>query len=296
MLSSLLGALLLFIPVTHDFNGLKLEVLTAPNAPVTAKQTTSWEGNYAAEVLGEKSTVVVYHVVVTDLKSFPQKPTEEELLRFHERAARTRKPFAAQNFRRTMAKIGEQQLLVLSGSVLAPNSAGQPKNSYWVSCALMAGDQAYEFTQVTFFENHHQDALQRLSKMSVVVGDKTLKATGVPQDLKGDYSIVGLPFVVNTSITPFVSTVTANDSAFGAQYTALMTRVVGPSHFYKVREVKADDKRTDAELFRHLVIEQVGTDTATPLELTVKDGSGAADVEYKRNNQEFVAHLRFERE
>jgi hypothetical protein len=183
----------------------------------------------------------------------------------------------------------------MCGSLLTLDAAGRPTNAYWVSCAFLAGDKGYEFFQVSGSEFSTEDALTRISEMSIAEGGTALKISDAPKDFKGEYRINGLPFGLTTGIMPFVSTVTPNDPTFGGQYTAVMTRVRRPTHLYKVREVKPDDKRTDAELFRTLV-GQTADVTNVPLEkFVVTDGSGTVEFEYKKAGEDLVGYMRFER-
>jgi len=142
MFSSLLAALLFFAPISQNFDGLKLQVLDAPMEPVTQGPAKTWEGTHTNTQFGKEVVVLNYSLTVTDLKALPQKPTEDQVLLLHERNARTNMKLAAQNFRRSVGKIGDHKLLLLSGTVMAPVGGGGATNSHWLSFAFTAGEKA----------------------------------------------------------------------------------------------------------------------------------------------------------
>jgi len=131
--------------------------------------------------------------------------------------------------------------------------------------------------------------------MTLTEEGKELKVTGTPTDLKGDYTIGGIPFVLTTPDTPYVQPGQANEPLFGAQYTALMVHLSTPSYWYKVREVKPEDKRTDSQLFRDLVQPTIPAGAIPEEQFAVKDGSGTVEAKYQDKGKEYVSYLRFER-
>lgn len=296
MLSPLLATLLFFAPGPQNFDGLKLHVLEAPKEPVTQGPVKTWEGNYTNTSFGKAVVVLTYSVAVTDLKAIPQNITEDQILSLHERNARMNKKLAAQNLRRVEGKIGEHKLLLLSGSVLAPTSIGTSSPSYWLSFAFTAGDKVYEYSQVSLYETNHTPALGYAAEMILTEDGKESKVSGLPKESKGDYTIAGLPFILSSPELLAPSTVAPNEPAFGGQYTALDVKVNGATFWYKVREVKPDEKRTDSQLFRDLVQPPIPIGAIPEDQFVVKDGSGTLETPYKLANQDYLATLRFERE
>lgn len=296
--TSLLAATLLLQTSTPaDFDGLKLKLVSTPKEPVMNGPTKSWEGSSTSMLFGRESTTIVYGLSVTDFKGLAAKPTEDRVFGVHELQARGRKPFAAQNFRKSMATIGGHKMLILNGSVIAPNSGGQPTSSYWVSFVFVAGDKAYEYNQISVFETDSREALQRISEMRLKEGESEVAPSGVPKDAKGEYTLRGIPFILTTSRVPSPSTTTPRDPAFGdGQYTGVMVDVKGPQILYKLREVKADEKRTDAQIFRELVDSFVKVRDTPEEKFAIKDGSGTVDFEYRDGDKDYVAHARFERD
>jgi hypothetical protein len=297
MYASLLAALLFLAPSVQDFDGLKLEVPAPPQPPAVQGNVKSWEGVLTNVVSGQETQVAVYNVGITDLKALSPKPTEDQLLQFHERKARTGQTVVAQNFRTTYGKIGTHKLLVLSGSALAPSGGGQPANSFWVSCAFMAGDKAYEFSQVSLKEGDYLQCLRRIATMTLVEDGKPVQVTGTPLAGSGEYTITGIPFVLTAPATPYVSTAAPADPAFGPQYTAVIsTRLSEPAHTYLVRKLTGEEKRTDTQLFRDLVTQTVPEVELPESKFVVKDGSGTLKVSFERAGKQYEGLVRFERE
>ena len=296
MYASLLAALLFLAPAAQDFDGLKLEVLTPAQPPTAQGNVKSWEGALTTTKDGQESQVAVYNVGITDLKALTPKPTEDQVLQFHERKARTGQTVVAQNFRTSYGKIGTHKLLVLSGSALAPKN-GQSVSSFWVSCAFMAGDKAYEFSQVSLDAKNATECLRRIAEMTLLEEGKPVAVTGTPLGGAGDYTISGIPFVLTTPAMPFVSTSIQPDPSFGPQYTAAISAGPNqPAHVYLVRKLNDDDKRTDAQLFRELVDQAVPEVELPEAKFVVKEGSGTLKVSFDRSEKRYEGVLRFERE
>ena len=296
MYSSLLAALLFLAPGAQDFDGLKLEVLAPAQPPAAQGNVKSWEGVLTNTVGGQETQVAVYNVGITDVKALNPKPTEDQVLQFHERKARTSQTVAAQNFRTVYGKIGSHKLLLLSGSALTPNN-GQPANSFWVSCAFLVGDKVYEFSQVSLNEAPARECLRRIAQMTLLEDGKPSTVTGIPLNGAGDYTISGIPFVLTVPSTPFVSTTVQPDPAFGAQYTAVISTALSQAaHTYLVRKLNEDEKRTDSRLFRDLVDEAVPEVELPEAKFVVKEGSGTLKVSFERGGKKYDGILRFERE
>jgi hypothetical protein len=295
MLSPLLAALLFFAPGPQNFDGLKLHVPEAPRDPVVKGAVKTWEGNYTT-TSQEKAVILTYSVAVTDLKALPQKPTEDQVLALHERSARANKKLAAQSLRRIEGKIGEHKLLLLSGTALAPTRTGTAAGSYWLSFAFTTGDKVYEYFQVSFYETNHTPTLGYAAEMTLTEDSKESKVTGLSKESNGDYTIAGLPFIVSTPVLLAPSTVSPHEPAFGGQYTALHVNIFDPTVWYKVREVKPEETRTDSQLFRDLVRPPLPAGAIPEDQFAVKDGSGTLETAYKSGDKDYVAYLRFERE
>lgn len=297
MVSTLLAAtVLLQGPSVQNFDGLKLEVVAPPVAPITAGIAKTWAGSLNTDIDGKSQTTALYSVVITDLKTVTPKLTEDQVLARHERTARSARMLGAPNYRRSFGKIGSHKLIVLNGSAIAAIPGAKPINAYWTSFAFIHGDKVYEFSQFSTLESHYKQAMSRIAAMSFTPpGGVAMTAAALPKDFNGEYVLGNLPFVLTTPQAPAAATAAPPDPSFDDQYTAALTEATGLSYVYKVRKAKEGEKRTDVALFRDLVNDFVPVQSVPEAKLAVKNGSATVELDFQTSGKPYRAHLRFER-
>lgn len=240
--------------VAGDFLGLSVALPRSPAEPVVRGPVRAWEWKHRVEDKGGSQAMGVYSVQVTDLRGMPQRVDEDMALALHERSSRHNKVLAGPNLRRVQARIGDRRMILLNGSVIAPGEGGVATNSFWLSACFVFGELVYEVTQITVHEVEHRQGYDLLRKMVFRPpgGRGEMKVTGVPDAMQGDYSIAGVPFVLQAPQIPLAAPSPTNDGTFASQYNAKMQSDKGPTWLYKVRLLQEGDPRSDSKRFREL--------------------------------------------
>lgn len=238
-----------------DYAGLRIALPQSPPEPTARGPMKVWEWKHRVDDKGGTQTMGVYSVAITDLRGLKPRPTEDQALALHERSSRKNKVLAGQNLRRVQARIGDRRMILLNGSAIAPGAGGIATNSYWLSACFVIQDLVYEVTQITVHEVEHRHAYDLFRQMTFQPpgGRGALTVTGVPDTMHGDFSIIGVPFVLQTPQIPVAAPSPTEDGTYASQYNAKMPSDRGPTWLYKVRLLKDGDPRSDSRRFRDLV-------------------------------------------
>lgn len=194
----MLGALLaLTLAATdRDIEGL---ILDAPVELKPVKTPQEGQRGYVGQVTstnftGASGVTQYISVVVTDLDKLAIKLTPEQVLRLHERNARTRKEMVGQLMKTQDTTLDGRPLTVIIGSAIAPGNGATRVNAYHISAATTIGDKAYEVTWLTYNQGKEfTDAVRAVRNLRVKKDDK-LTAPALLVGTAGDYSLLGVPF------------------------------------------------------------------------------------------------------
>jgi hypothetical protein len=234
---------------TPSYDGLNIS-LPAEAKRQTQGQTKAYHGDEKVEHEGVFRIVRTFSLSITDLSKMDSLPTTDQIMTAFERGVRTRKPMAAFNLRRTKAKIGGQDLLVLTGSAIAPDWNNKPMAAGIVSFAFVADKKLFEYAVVSMTRGPALVFdLDRVINMTY--GADKQKVTGVARNLEGDYTVGGVPFTFTMKTTPFAA-VFATDPTYATGYTAAASDLGEYEHYILVRQLKPDDKRPNDEIFMML--------------------------------------------
>lgn len=163
-------------------------------------------------------------------------------------------PMQVVHTRYTPARVGNWPALVIDGSALTPDQ----QSARVLSVVVVTDDKAYRFTQVSKYE--HDTMAAKLGDFGL--GDQ--KLTDYPTDLRGEYRLKGAPFGVVWSGYPYIHGLN-KDTSYAVSYDASAAGLPSGVHIqYFLRQLKPDDKRTDAELFYELASKTLFTQGMDP--------------------------------
>lgn len=149
-------------------------------------------------------------------------------------------PMTGLHLRTTKVQLGPWPALVLDGTSRVQNN---PNNMMLCTVAVATTDKLYIYTQLTQYPTVHKAFLCKLGGFRM--GADGL--TGYPTDFPGVYKMGS--FSLRSPGYPSVLAVN-QDSDYKSSYDAMVMGIpAGVSAFYYVRELKDDDRRSDAELF-----------------------------------------------
>ena len=280
---------------TYDFDGLRMSVLAKPGEPTQRESSKVWQGRVEVELGGKKQNVAMYSVVVTTVAGGAARAlADDQVVGVHERTARANKLLGFPNLRTTVGLIGTHKLLVLNGSAIVPNAVGKPSAAYWVSFAFARGNRAYEFNMISATDSYYREVLANIASMEITAGTSLVKPTALAPSLHGEYWVEGIPFGVISEATPFANPDAPADSSFDGQYNATVNQPTAPTFFYRARKLKANESRTDGDLFRHIAKDFLPESVAAST-FDVQDGSAKVEMEFRESSRPTLGFLRFER-
>jgi len=292
MFSALLLVASVVVTSGQTIEGFTIPIEATWGAPKVDGETTVMDGNRVKQIQGKDAVTVMHSVRVTDLSSYDPIPDNGQVFEAHETEMRSLPRMAAQNLRRSHAKFGDHDVLVLSGSAKVLDGADKTKGAFVFSMAFIANGKAYEFSQVSVFQDALDEAIAALPRFTIREGAKDLPLTGGPADLKGEYTIAEVPFAVTLATAPHAD-VASNALGYVIAYSASdLEPPVGPQYDYQLRRLNADESRPDNELFWDIARQQLNTETAfnKPELFVVKNGGGTVDAEYNLGSMQ---HVRF---
>ena len=277
--------------------GFTIPVTSTWEPPDTNGDTTVLDGRVVQNVSGHDAVMVMHSVRVTDLSSITPVPTEDEVFNAHEADIRSLEGMNAQNLRRDHAHIGTHTVLILSGSARILDEANHPRAAYVFSLAFVANSKAYEFSQVSMYEDALDAIIKTLPAFTLEEGGKDVALTGGPTDLVGEYTIDQVPFAVSLLTAPHAELGTDVPGYALAYGASDLQPLVGPQYSYQLRRLNDDDKRSDADIFWDIARTMLDTGSAfnKPALFTAKDGTGTVEAEYSLGSARQSVRFRYQR-